>query len=131
MRITSQRPNFQGAVKGHFGLWHKVWLTGHNCKEKAEKMIRAYFPAKYGLDRSSTDDMEEERVTQRLRLEIAPRTISKTSMNTNHAAPIANGSHISRLLSHGIIEGPGLQKQSLGYSGPEESVECALITVLQ
>ena len=94
-------------------------------------MIRAYFPAKYGLDRSSTDDMEEERVTQRLRLEIAPRTISKTSMNTNHAAPIANGSHISRLLSHGIIEGPGLQKQSLGYSGPEESVECALITVLQ
>ena len=109
MRIRSQRPKFQVAVKGHFGVWHKVWITGHNCKEKAEKMIRAYFPAEYGLDRSGTHDMEEKRVTQRLRLKIAPRTISKTPMNTNHAAPIANGAHVSRLLSHGIIEEPGLQ----------------------
>ena len=75
--------------------------------------------------------MEEGRVTRCVRLKIAPRMISKTSMNTNHAAPIANGSHVSRLLSHGVIEGLGLQKQSLGYSGPEESVEYSLITVLQ
>ena len=38
------------------------WITGHNCEENTEKMIGAYFPAKYGLDRSDTQDMEEWRV---------------------------------------------------------------------
>ena len=53
---------FSRTVKGHFGVWHKVLLTDHNCKEKAEKIIRAiraYLSAKYGLDRSGTHKLKK------------------------------------------------------------------------
>ena len=75
-------------------------------------MIGAYFPVKYGLDRSDTQDMEEEWATQRARL--SESGLSKTSVNTNHAAPMANGPNVSKLISHGILERSGLQEQSLG-----------------
>ena len=35
MRITSQRPSFQGAVKRHSGGWDQALVTGHSFKKKA------------------------------------------------------------------------------------------------
>ena len=70
--------------------------------------------------------MEEGSVTQRVRIKTGPRTTSKTSMNTNHTAHMANGPNISRLLSYGILKESGLQEQFLGYLGPDESVTWAM-----
>ena len=61
-------------------------------------MIGAYFPAKYRLNRSDTQDIQEGQVAHRVRLYIGARMTSKTSMNTYHTAPIANGPDISRFL---------------------------------
>ena len=44
------------------------------------------------------------------------------------SVPPCGGAHV---LSHGILEGLGLQEQSLGYSGPDKSGTCAMKTVLQ
>ena len=89
-------------------------------------MIGVCFPAKYRLDRSDTQDIEEGWDTQRVRIKTGPRASSKTSMITNHAAHMAYGPNVFRLLPHGILVGSGFQKQSLGYSGPDESVTCAM-----
>ena len=59
MRITCQRPSFQGAVKRHPGGWHKARVSGHSCEKKAWIMTRAYFPAKYGLGATFTQEADE------------------------------------------------------------------------
>ena len=84
MRITSQRPNFQGAVKRHPSGWHKARATGHGCKKKAEIVTLAYFPAKYGLRVRFTQDADEAHVTQRV--QDWTETL-RISMNSNHRWP--------------------------------------------
>ena len=59
-------------------------------EDNSGKIIGAYLPAKYGLDRSDTQGKEEVWVTQRVRIKNGPRTTSKTSMITDHAAAMAN-----------------------------------------
>ena len=68
-------------------------------------MIIAHFLAKYGPDRSDTQNMEEGCATQCLTLDWAKDDFENLN---EHAASMANGPDVSRLLSCGIFEESGL-----------------------
>ena len=54
---------------------YRAWV-----RKEYRKDYLSPFDQKYGLDRGDAQDMEEDQVTQRLRL-IGPKTASKPPMN--------------------------------------------------